>query len=631
LKKSWETAFREAYIKMSKSGIYDVIVVGAGHAGVEAASAAARMGCDTLLITIKKDNLGELSCNPAVGGLGKGQLVKEVDALGGVIGKAADFSGIHFKRLNMSKGPAVRSSRAQVDRKLYKEFISKFVSSHKNLETKEGVAASIIIENGAAAGVELEKEQVYGKTVIITPGTFLNGTIHIGLRNFPGGRMGEKNSTRLSESFKKAGFRMMRFKTGTCARLDGKTIDFSELQEQHPDDPPVPFSFLTDKISNNQKLCHITYTNEETHRIIREGFDRSPLFTGVIEGTGVRYCPSIEDKLVKFSEMKRHHVFLEPESLSDDQYYPNGISTSLPEDVQDKFIRTIKGLENVKINIYGYGIEHDVVDPTELFPTLETKKVRNLFLAGQINGTTGYEEAAAQGLMAGINAAAKIQNKDPLVFRRHEAYIGVLIDDLVTKGTNEPYRMFTSRAEYRLMLREDNAHLRLTETGNNYGVVRKELFRKVDRFQKSLADMRKKIQNITIDDNAENKSRFGSRVPCNLYELLKIPEVKIDDLPDLIPELKKFDSAVAEELEIQIKYEGYINRQLREISRMESTEDLRLPKDLDYKSIGGLSNEIVEKLEKVRPLTLGQAARISGVTPAAVTSIMIFLKGKRNA
>ncbi len=608
---------------------YDVIVVGGGHAGTEASLASARMGCKTLLIDMKLSAVGSMSCNPAIGGLAKGHLVKEVDALGGIMGKAADFGGIQFKRLNSSKGPAVRSSRAQEDRVRYRNYIQKALKIQENLDLCEVCVKRILYKNNKIEGVIVEDGcEIQAKAVIITSGTFLNGTIHIGLKQFSGGRIGQKASEELSDSLKNIGLDMMRFKTGTCARLDGKTIDLSALKVQEGDENPIPFSLTTEKLIEQQVPCHITYTSERTHDIIRSGFNRSPLMTGIIEGQGVRYCPSIEDKLVKFPGMNSHHVFLEPEGLETDLYYPNGISTSMPEDIQEKFIRSIPGLENVKIVVFGYGIEHDVVVPLELYHTQEVKKLANLYLAGQINGTTGYEEAAAQGIMAGINAAAKIKVMDPFILKRHEAYIGVLIDDLVTKGTREPYRMFTSRAEYRLLLREDNAHLRLTDLGYKYGSVGEALYSKVQRFREKLETGRQVIKNIKIKKDSVTGKKYNVKKTVNAKSLLKQPGLEWNDLALFFDEMKQIDEDVARELDVEIKYEGYIKRQEIDIMRMNKMEAVRIPENMDYKDIGSLSNEIIEKLTRVKPGTLGHASRISGVTPAAITNIMIYMKSK---
>lgn len=606
---------------------YDVIVVGGGHAGTEAVSASARMGCRSLLITLNTDNLGEMSCNPAIGGLAKGHLVKEIDALGGVMARAADFGGIQFKRLNSSKGPAVRSSRAQEDRKKYKQYINDFLHQQNNLTIIEVEVQSLLYENYNITGVLLEGDtSINAGAVILTPGTFLNGIMHIGLKSHTGGRIGEDSSIKLADSIKNAGFNMLRFKTGTCARLDGKTINYESLIRQDGDINPVPFSIMTTKVIKKQLPCYITYTNEKTHDIIRTGFDRSPVYTGIIEGTGVRYCPSIEDKIVKFAHMDRHHVFLEPEGLDTDIYYPNGISTSLPEDIQDSFIRTIPGLENVRIEKYGYGIEYDIVDPIELYSTMESKKIKGLYLAGQINGTTGYEEAASQGLAAGINAAGKIKGLEPFILERHESYIGVLLDDLVTKGTREPYRMFTSRAEYRLFLREDNAHLRLTEKGYKYGSVEEDLYQRVDEFRNELEKGRRITEKEYIAHDSSVGKNLGLNSNITLKTALKRPQVNIFDLTDAYTSLKELPDDVLSSLDIEIKYEGYLKRQQIDIDNLKKIEKWQINEKINYSNIKGLSNEIIEKLSMVKPRTLGQASRISGVTPAAISNIMIFLK-----
>ncbi|MCM8830437.1 MAG: tRNA uridine-5-carboxymethylaminomethyl(34) synthesis enzyme MnmG, partial [Candidatus Omnitrophica bacterium] len=504
---------------------YDIIVVGGGHSGIEASLAGARMGLSVLLITFTKDKIGYMSCNPAVGGVGKGQLVKEIDALGGEMAKATDSTGIQFRVLNSSKGPAVWSSRVQVDRKRYSLYMQEVIKRERNIEVIEGEVTDLIVEGNKIKGVEIDGEKVSGKSVILAPGTFLNGTIYIGMETISGGRIEEtKASKKLSDCLKRHGFEMLRFKTGTCARLDGKTINFNKLKSQYGDEPPVPFSFSTEKIEIQQVPCYITYTNEETHRVIRENLNRSPLFTGMITGTGVRYCPSLEDKVVKFPHHTRHHIFLEPEGLDTDIYYPNGISTSLPVDVQERFIHTIEGLEDVKIERYGYGIEHDVVEPRQLYPTLETKKIEGLFLAGQINGTTGYEEAAAQGLIAGINASLKVKNQPPFILDRASAYIGVLIDDLTIKGTNEPYRMFTSRVEYRLLLREDNADIRLRESGYKLGLVSTAEWEKTLCKKRKIEDLihRLKKEKITFENGKITLFKYLTKPGINIKSL--IPE-----------------------------------------------------------------------------------------------------------
>lgn len=596
---------------MSKMSIYDVIVLGAGHAGCEASLAAARLGCKTLLLTMNADNIGLMSCNPAIGGLAKGQLVREVDALGGRMALATDHTAVQLRTLNTRKGPAVRSTRAQVDRHAYQSYMRSAVETQPNLDIREGLVERILTEGGAVSGVETSLKEAYsGRAVIVATGTFLNGLIHIGLDHMPGGRIGERPSEGLSSCLKELGLAMGRLKTGTCARLDGRTIDFDRLAVQHGDEDAVPFSFRTKRITGRQLPCYITYTNKKTHDIISSNLDRSPLFTGIIKGTGVRYCPSIEDKIHRFPQRDRHHIFLEPEGLNTIEYYPNGISTSLPVDVQEEIVHSIEGLERAKITRPGYGIEYDFADPTQLYPTLETKNIPGLYLAGQINGTTGYEEAASLGLIAGINAALKVTGREPFVLGRSEAYIGVLIDDLVTKGTSEPYRMFTSRVEYRLILREDNADLRLMPLGYKTGLIDRERYdvvmKKADRIKKEIARLRQ-----TQADKALRRPGTG-------YEDITTAEERAG----LSPEERK-------EVEIEIKYEGFIRRQLNEIERFKGIERIKVPDGFDYGPVHGLSSEIKEKLSRIRPLTLGQASRISGVTPAAISIMMIYLDKMR--
>jgi tRNA uridine 5-carboxymethylaminomethyl modification enzyme len=612
---------------------YDVIIVGGGHAGIEASLACARMEHPTLLITQNVDQIGYMSCNPAIGGLAKGHLVKEIDALGGEMAKATDETGIQFRQLNTGKGPAVRSSRAQVDRQHYRLRMKKAIEDQKILHIKQATVEEILIEKDKIIGVKTHlHEVILTKVLILAPGTFMNGLIHIGLTHLSAGRMGDPPSVGLSESLKRLGFRMGRLKTGTTPRLDGHTIDFSQLIPQNGDENPIPFSFSTKKIETEQVPCYITYTNPTTHEIIRGGLDRSPLYCGIIKGVGPRYCPSIEDKVVRFADKNRHQIFLEPDGRNTAEIYPNGISTSLPLDIQIRMVSSIQGLEKVEIIRPGYAIEYDFVDPMELRPSLETKKIRGLFHAGQINGTSGYEEAAAQGLMAGINACLSIRRKEPLILKRSDAYIGVLIDDLVTKGTSEPYRMFTSRAEYRLHLREDNADLRLREKGYEVGLVKEEDYRTFFEKKGSIEKTLSRISEMKITPTKENNEilhQWGSaplKKEASLQELLKRPEIHSRHLIAYDQDLGRFPKEVWEQVEIQVKYDGYIKRQTEQIERFKRLEEVSFPEDFDFSSVIGLSAEVAEKLIKIRPLSLGQASRISGVTPAAISILMVNLK-----
>ncbi|XEI32859.1 tRNA uridine-5-carboxymethylaminomethyl(34) synthesis enzyme MnmG [Aeromonas veronii] len=614
---------------------FDVIVVGGGHAGTEAATAAARMGMNTLLLTHNIDTLGHMSCNPAIGGIGKGHLVREVDALGGIMARAIDLGGIQFRTLNSSKGPAVRATRAQADRLLYKAVVRQMLENYPNLKIFQQACDDLIMDGDRVAGVVTQSGiRISGKTVVLTVGTFLNGLIHIGMENYKGGRAGDPPSIALAQRLRELPLRIDRLKTGTPPRIDARSVDFSVMQTQHGDDPRPVFSFIGDASQHPRQVpCYVTHTNERTHEVIRNNLDRSPMYAGVIEGIGPRYCPSIEDKITRFADKTAHQIFVEPEGLTTHELYPNGISTSLPFDVQVQIVRSVRGFENAHITRPGYAIEYDFFDPRDLKANMESKCIPNLFFAGQINGTTGYEEAAAQGLMAGLNAALRAQDKDPWNPRRDQAYMGVMMDDLSTLGTREPYRMFTSRAEYRLLLREDNADIRLTAIGRELGLVDDERWGKFNAKMEQVELERQRMRSTWIHPQHPSLEAVNALVNTpltreqSLEELLRRPEVTYDALMAIEgvgPSVT--DPAAAEQVEIQIKYAGYIERQHDEVEKQLRNENTLLPLDLDYREVNGLSNEVKAKLNDAKPQTIGQASRISGITPAAISILLVHLK-----